>query len=84
MKRLTLFVPWKMCLKSIKKYDPKNPVICMDESSKQQIKEVRQPIPAKPGEPERYDTSSERNGVSNLFIFFVPLGGFRHVEVTNL
>ena len=66
-----------------KPYDSKRPVVCMDESSKQLIKEVRQPLSAQPGEPERYDTEYERNGVSNLFIFFDPLAGWRHVDVTN-
>lgn len=64
-------------------YDPACPVVCMDESSKQQIQEVRQPIPAAPGQPERYDTEYERNGVSNLFLFFEPLRGWRHLEVTD-
>lgn len=64
-------------------YDPACPVVCMDESSKQQIQEVRQPIPAAPGQPERYDTEYERNGVSNLFLFFEPLRGRRHLEVTD-
>lgn len=64
-------------------YDPACPVVCMDESSKQQIKEVRQPLPAMPGTPERYDTEYERNGVSNLFLFFEPLRGWRHLEVTE-
>jgi len=64
-------------------YDPMNPVVCMDESSKQQIKEVRETIKAKKGKPERYDTSSERNGVSNIFIFFEPLRGWRHIEITD-
>lgn len=66
-----------------KPYDPKNPRVCMDESSKQHIREVRQPIGAKNGKPERYDTEYERNGVSNLFIFFEPLAGWRRVEVTD-
>jgi hypothetical protein len=64
-------------------YDPKHPVVCMDESSKQQTKEVRQPIEASIGEPERYDTEYERNGVSNLFLFFEPLRGWRRVDITN-
>ena len=63
--------------------DPTHPVVCMDETNKQQIKEVRQPIPVGPKAPERYDFEYERNGVSNLFIFFDPLKGWRHVEVTN-
>ena len=64
-------------------YDSKKPRVCMDESSTQQIKEVRTPIPAKEGQPERYDTEYERNGVSNLFIFFEPLTGWRRVDVTD-
>lgn len=66
-----------------KPYDPAHPVVCMDEASKQQIKEVRQPTSVEPGKPERYDSEYERNGVSNLFIFFDPLAGWRHVEVTD-
>jgi hypothetical protein len=54
----------------------------MDESSKQHLKETRQPIPAKPGAVEKYDTEYERNGVSNMFMFFEPLEGKRHVVVT--
>jgi len=64
-------------------YDPAHPVICMDESSKQQTKEVRAPIPVQPGKEERYDTEYERNGVSNLFMFFEPLAGRRDVIVTE-
>jgi transposase len=55
----------------------------MDESSKQHLKDTRQPIPAKPGTVARYDTEYERNGVSNIFMFFEPLQGKRHVEVTD-
>lgn len=55
----------------------------MDESSKQHIKEVRQPISIEQGSPERYDFEYERNGVSNMFIFFEPLAGWRHLEITN-
>lgn len=64
-------------------YDATYPLICMDESSKQHIKEKREPIPAKPGSVEKYDTEYERNGVSNLFMFFEPLEGKRHVVVTD-
>ena len=61
-------------------YDETHPLICMDESSKQPIKETRLPIPAKPGAVEKYDTEYERNGVSNMFMFFDPLEGKRHIE----
>jgi hypothetical protein len=64
-------------------YDETHPLVCMDESSKQQIKETRQPIPAQPGSVEKYDTEYERNGVSNLFMFFEPLAGKRLVAVTD-
>jgi hypothetical protein len=64
-------------------YSPKNPLVCMDESSKQQIIEIRQPIEAKPGQAKRYDYEYERNGVSNLFMVFAPLEGWRHVKVTD-
>jgi hypothetical protein len=64
-------------------YDPTHPVVCMDESSKQHIKEIRQPISIESGSPERYDFESERNGVSNMFIFFEPLAGWRYLEITN-
>ena len=63
--------------------DPKRPQVCFDESSKQQVKEVRTPLPVAPGEPARYDTEYERNGVSNLFMFFCPLLNWRHVKVTD-
>ena len=55
----------------------------MDESSKQQTREVRVPLPIEPGNPERFDTEYERNGVSNLFMFFEPLAGKRVVNVTD-
>jgi len=56
-------------------YDETHPLICVDESSKQHLKETRQPIPAQPGSVEKYDTEYERNGVSSLFMFFEPLAG---------
>jgi len=63
--------------------DPKHPQGCFDESSKQQVKEVRTPVPVASGQPARYDTEYERNGVSNLFMFFCPLLNWRHVKVTD-
>ena len=58
-------------------------MVCLDESNKQHTREVLDPIPMKPGSVERYDTQYERNGVSNLFMMFEPLSGWRHVEVTD-
>ena len=59
------------------------PLVCVDETSKQHIKEVRQPLGVVKGLPSRYDAEYQRNGVSNLFMIFAPLLGFRHVEVTD-
>jgi len=64
-------------------YDPDFPVICMDETSKQLTKEVRRRIKARPGRTERFDYEYERNGVCNLFMFYEPFGGWRHVSVTD-
>lgn len=64
-------------------YDVRYPLICMDESSKQHVKEVRQSWAPAPGKPARYDSEYERNGVSNVFMFFEPLQGKRYVEVTD-
>jgi hypothetical protein len=63
--------------------DPEQPLVCFDELSKQQVKEVRTPIPPAPGQPERYDYEYERNGTSHLFMVFAPLQGWRHVKVTD-
>ena len=64
-------------------YDPDYPLVCMDETSKQLTKETRQRLGVKPGSPERYDHEYERNGVCNLFMFYEPFGGWRHVSVTT-
>jgi len=64
-------------------YNEKYPVICFDESSKQQIKEVHMPLPAEPGQPERFDTQYERNGTSNIFLSCEPLQGKRQVRITD-
>jgi len=64
-------------------YEEGHVLVCMDEATKQQIMEVRQPVPPAPGREYRYDAEYQRNGVSNLFMFFAPLEARRHVEVTN-
>jgi hypothetical protein len=63
-------------------YDPKHPLVCFDEKSKQLIGETARVIPAKPGQPERHDYEYVRNGTANLFMFVEPLSGWRHVNVT--
>ena len=64
-------------------YDPEQPLICMDETSKQLVKESRSTVPAEPGIPARYDYEYERNGVCNLFMFYEPFGGKRYVSITD-
>ena len=64
-------------------HDPKRPLVCLDETSKQLIVETRAPIPAKPGQKARHDYEYTRNGVANLFMMFAPLDGWRHVKVTD-
>ncbi len=64
-------------------YDPKRPKVCFDETSKQLVEETRLPLPSMPRYPLRYDYEYQRNGTRNLFMFFEPLRGYRHVEVTN-
>ena len=64
-------------------HDPTRPMVCLDEATKQLIKETRMPVPAKPGQPARHDYEYERNGTANLFMLFAPLEGWRHVKVTE-
>ena len=63
--------------------DPLRPVICFDESPTQLSGEVREPIPAKPGQLERYDCKYRRNGTVNLFIFLDANSPWRKVKVTD-
>lgn len=63
--------------------DLKRPVVCFDESPTQLIGEVRQPIPAEPGQPERFDYEYRRNGTVNLFVFLDAHRPWRKVKVTE-
>ena len=64
-------------------YDPKRPVICIDETFKQLIGDTRTPLPPRPGMVERYDHEYVRNGVVSLFLACEPLAGWRHIAVTE-
>ena len=63
--------------------DPDIPLVCVDEASKQLVKETRVPIPMRPGRAACHDYEYERNGTANLFMIFAPLEGWRHVKVTE-
>src|SRR5215211_1275740 len=64
-------------------YNPKRPVVCVDETFKQLIGETREPLPPRPGAVERYDYVYTRNGVASLFLACEPLAGWRHIDVTE-
>lgn len=64
-------------------YDETQPVVCYDESPKQLIAEVRQPLPPEPGQPARYDVEYKRNGVRNLLMICEPKRGWREVLVSK-
>jgi DDE superfamily endonuclease len=65
------------------RYSDAFPVVCIDEATKQLVKETVTPIPAQPGVPERIDYEYERNGTANLFMVCEPMAGWRRVEVTQ-
>ena len=64
-------------------YDPRRPVVCIDETTKQLIGETREPLPPRPGSVERFDHVYVRNGVASLFLAFEPLKAWRTVAVTD-
>jgi transposase len=64
-------------------YNENFPVVCMDESPKQLIKETRVPVAMKPGQEARVDFEYERCGVVNIFLASEPLKGKRYVDVTE-
>ena len=64
-------------------YDPKRPVVCLDETSKQLVGEVATPTPSGPGQVAHYDYEYVRKGVANIFMVFEPLAGQRDVEITD-
>jgi hypothetical protein len=65
-------------------YDPRYPQVCMDEVSKQLLRDTRQSLPMEPGRAQRQDYEYERGGgVVNLFMFCEPLQGRRWVDVTE-
>lgn len=64
-------------------YDPKRPVVCLDESSKQLVGEVSTPIPMAPGHPVLVDDEYVRHGVAEIFLDVEPLAGVRNIAVTE-
>jgi hypothetical protein len=64
-------------------FDPKRPLVCMDELSKQLLADSRPPLPLQPGKPERFDYEYVRHGTANVFLFFAPLLRQRYLKVTD-
>lgn len=64
-------------------YDPRRPVVCLDETSSQLVGETRTPLPTAPGQPARQDYEYVRNGVCALFMAAEPLAGWRSVTVSD-
>jgi len=65
------------------KYDPKKPLICLDEKPKQLLGDKRKAIPMKPGSPEKYDYEYVRNGTANVFVAVEFKAGKRVTQVTE-
>jgi hypothetical protein len=64
-------------------YDPQHPVVCFDETSKQLLGDVREPLPMELGTPQRMDSDYERRGTCNIFVACEPLQGRRVAQVTQ-
>lgn len=64
-------------------YNKENPVVCVDEKSKQLIEDVRTRIALKPGSPAKYDGEYRRKGTRNIFVAVEPLAGKRKIQVTR-
>ncbi len=64
-------------------YDPKRPLVCIDEMPKQLLMDTREPLMIRPGKPERFDYEYMRGGLADLFMLLEPLAGKRHIEITD-
>jgi len=62
-------------------YDPKHPLICMDEMPCQLIDNILVPVPSKPGKPQRVDYEYQRNGTCCVFLAFDPHKGWRMISI---
>ena len=64
-------------------YDPRRPVVCLDETSRQVLANTRESLPVTPGRPVRHDPEYERKGVVNCFLVSEPLRGWRQVRLSE-
>lgn len=63
-------------------YNSDEPVVCVDEKSKQLLAPIRSNLPVKSGQVTKVDYEYERKGTRNLFVAVEPLAGWRQVQVT--
>lgn len=66
-----------------KPYNPRVPVVCMDEQPVQLVAETRTPLPMLPGCPQRFDHEYRRLGTTNVFLFTEPLAGWRRIALSE-
>ena len=64
-------------------FQSREPVVCLDEKSKQLLRDTREPLPIKPGAPAKHDYEYARAGTCNLFVAVEPKGGRRTVAITD-
>ncbi len=64
-------------------FTPFNPIVCFDERPYQLLADIVNPLSCEPGQPPRIDYQYSRQGMCNLFVFYAPHYGWRHVEVTQ-
>ena len=64
-------------------YDPRRPLVGLDEMPVQLLSDVRPPLPCRPGDAAKVDHEYKREGTANVFVAFEPLAGWRHYEVTE-
>jgi DDE superfamily endonuclease len=64
-------------------FDPRRPLVCIDELPVQLVSELRVPLPPAPGRPARFDYEYRREGVANVFLIFEPLLAWRAAQVTE-
>lgn len=62
-------------------YNPKLPVVCMDEKPYQLLGESREPLQTRPGDIQKTDSEYVRCGTCSIFVFTEPLADYRHVSV---
>lgn len=64
-------------------HDPRFPVVCLDEFSRQLLREKREPIAAEPGKAAKEDSEYIREGSATAFLVYAPFDGLRKIIVSE-